>query len=42
MRIYKETAPQPGAQQAQGNPFDQMGVDNPFKDATFTQAEEVK
>lgn len=42
MRIYKETAPQQGAQQAQGNPFAQMGVDNPFKDATFTQAEEVK
>ena len=45
MRIYQETAPQQGAegaQQAQGNPFAQMGVDNPFKDATFTQAEEVK
>ena len=42
MRIYQETAPQQGAQQAQGNPFAKMGVDNPFKDATFTQAEEVK
>ena len=45
MRIYQESAPQhgaEGAQQAQGNPFAQMGGDNPFKDATFTQAEEVK
>ena len=45
MRIYQETAPQQGAegaQQAQGNPFAQMGGDNPFKDATFTKAEEVK
>ena len=45
MRIYQETAPQQGAegaQQAQGNPFAQMCGDNPFKDATFTQAEEVK
>ncbi len=45
MRIYQETAPlqgAEGAQQAQGNPFAQMGGDNPFKDATFTKAEEVK
>ena len=45
MRIYQESAPKQGAegtQQTQGNPFNQMGGDNPFKDAKFTQAEEVK
>lgn len=45
MRIYQEFVPKQGAegaQQAQGNPFNQMGGDNPFKDAKFTQAEEVK
>lgn len=43
-RIYQESAPKQGEQpqQAQGNPFAQMGGDNPFKDAEFTQAEEVK
>ena len=43
-RIYQESAPKQGEQpqQAQGNPFTQMGGDNPFKDAEFTQAEEVK
>ena len=43
-RIYQESAPKQGeqSQQAQGNPFAQMGGDNPFKDAEFTQAEEVK
>lgn len=43
-KIYQEAA----AQQAQGqpqtdsNPFAQMGGDNPFKDAEFTDAEEIK
>lgn len=49
-KIYQEAAanaqqgtdPDGGATGAQGNPFAQMGGDNPFKDATFTQAEEVK
>ena len=42
MRIYQESAPKQDAQQAQGNPFAQMGGDNPFKDAEVVDAEEVK
>lgn len=49
-KIYQEAAANAqqgtdsdgGATGAQGNPFAQMGGDNPFKDATFTKAEEVK
>ena len=48
-KIYQEAAanaqgtdPDGGVKGAQGNPFAQMGGDNPFKDATFTKAEEVK
>ncbi len=43
-RIYQESAPKQGeqSQQAQSNPFAQMGGDNPFKDAEDVQAEEVK
>lgn len=48
-KIYQEAAVNAqgtdtdgGAKGAQGNPFAQMGGDNPFKDATFTKAEEVK
>ena len=48
-RIYQESAPKQDAQQ-NSNPFAQMGGDNPFKNAQFTngndaeevQAEEVK
>lgn len=43
-RIYQESMPKQGdeTQTTGSNPFEAMGSDNPFKDATFTQAEEVK